>query len=301
MYIDVQLAESYKDYTNKAVVFNGNHILEPKIDGLRGELANDGIYSRYGNKWGFPSDSISDLLSFINKLGFFIDGEFDYLEYDKYGKLLPHFERRKLTMSILKRLVVPKHKFNKLIFTVFDVIPISGNLTLKDRKALVTKIVPLLNTVAPFQVKENPYGIIKSKKDFDYWFDTYIKRGYEGAMIKNFRAIYHRKRTSDWLKVKPTIISDLPILRVEAGEKGKKNEFRMGFLVVKTPKGEAKIGTGFPDKGYGSREYFWENRNHIKGVVVEIEHEGYANQQGSLLNASFKLIRDDKPKWEMSF
>lgn len=299
MFIPMELAEQFTKYPNKATLYRGNHIIEPKIDGLRCEVTAEGIHSRYGNKWGF-SNIIKPLTDFVAKLGMNIDCEIDSLVY-KNGKLVNHYDRRRQTMSIVKKLHISDTEAKSLSLVVFDVIPHKGNLKLIDRKKLVSKLVPILKKLVPFNVVENPYYVVHSKEEFDKYYNGFVAQGLEGCMLKNINSIYRSCRTWDWIKLKHKYTSDCPILRVELGTKGKKNENRTGVLVVKTPMGEAKIGTGFPETGKESRDWFFSNKDTIKGVVIEIEHEGYANGDGRLINAAYKCVRWDKPKWEISF
>lgn len=305
MYLPQQLAESYKDCPNKASIFKGNHIIEAKIDGLRAELSSDASYSRYGNAWGFAPGLIKPLTDFLARAGVAIDGEWEYMGYGD-GKLIDHYTRRRKCLSIMSKDRILNYELKDIVFRAFDVIPMNGNLIGWDRKKLLKQIMPLLQKACrdngiPFRIEEVPYFVASSQKRFDEAFNWFVKEGYEGIMVKNMSAVYKRTRTFDWLKLKLKHTSDLPVLRVELGTKGKKNESRAGVVVVKTPKGEAKIGTGFPEMGKESRQWFFDNKDTIASLVLEIEHEGYANEKGNLLNAAFKGVRWDKPRGEMSF
>lgn len=302
MYFKQQLAEPYKDFTSKASLFNGSYVMEAKIDGLRALLSTDAAYSRYGNKWGFSPAYLAPLTNFLTKAGIAIDGEWEYREYGKDGKLTNHYERRKKVLSIISKDRIITQQLKDVVFRAFDVIPVNGaKLSGWDRKKLLAQAIPLLQKVSPFKIEEVKWFKITSKEQFERSYKFFIDSGEEGIMVKNLNATYKDTRTFDWMKRKFKWTSDLPIIRIELGDKGKKNENRMGKVVVKTPKGEAKIGTGFPERGKESREWYMENRDKVDGLVLEIEHEGYANEQGNLLNAAAKGIRWDKPRGEMSF
>ena len=127
---------------NKQVIYNGDWIAEPKIDGLRGKLTENGIYSSLNNKWGFPHKNIEALNSVIKQinentnLDIQIDGEFD-TDFD-----LPHHERRYRTMSILKKNKILPSDLPRIIFHCFDII--TPKLKLDARKRVLEKLLPLL-------------------------------------------------------------------------------------------------------------------------------------------------------------
>jgi ATP-dependent DNA ligase len=298
-FVEVQLAYHIKKIEGYERLCKGSHIVEPKINGARGEINADGVYSRYGNKWGFDPTKIEKLVNFLKKANITIDGEFDSLYYDAKGKLLHHNTRRLKTMSIVKTKRVNNLLLDKLVFWVFDIVFPQNVFTLKERKLYLEKIVKTLDSIAPFKIKMTPYIVVNSLREFEVIFDYFVnEQGFEGVMIKKLAALYKHSRTDDWLAFKLRWTSDLPIIRIETGKKGKKNELKMGNLVVKTPIGEAEIGTGFSD---AQRKWFYDNRDKVAGLVVEIEHEGYANDKGDLTNASFICERFEKPKWELSF
>jgi ATP-dependent DNA ligase len=303
MYIKQQLAKPWKDFSAQASVYSsGKYVMEAKINGLRAELTSVASYSRYGNKWGFDPACLRPLTDFLAKAGIAIDGEWEYTGVDRDGNRPHHYERYKRILSIISKDRILVHELKDVVFRAFDVIPMNGaKLSGWDRKKLLAQAMPLLQKVCPFKIEEVKWFKITSKEQFDRAFKFFIGSGEEGMMIKNLNATYKDTRTFDWMKMKFKWTSDLPIIRVELGKKGKKNENRTGVLVVKTPKGWAEIGTGFPETGKESRDWFWENKDSVGGLVVEVEHEGYANDEGKLVNASFKFVRWDKPKGELSW
>jgi len=298
MFKAVQLAEHIKTYKGVNRLFKGGYVVEPKINGLRGEIASDGIYSRYSNAWGFDTTKTEKLFNFLGLANIALDGEFDSLAYEADGTLVNHNDRRLLTASILKTNKIANENLDKLVYWVFDIIIPNNVFTLAERKNYLTSIMEALNKVSPFTIKFTPYIEVKSEKTFELALDYFMKNGFEGAMLKKLTATYKGKRTADWIAYKQRYTSDFPIVRVECGTKGKKNEFKMGSLVLKTPRGESEVGTGFNDE---QREWFLKNKDKVRGVVVEVEHEGVSEKYGNLINVSFVRIRDDKPLWEISY
>jgi DNA ligase-1 len=108
-----------------------------------------------------------------------------------------------------------------------------------------------------------------------------VAEGYEGIMIKNLGAPYECKRSSFWMKWKPTITVDLDIVGFEEGTG--RNQGRLGAIICEGVDNDRNIrvnvGSGLSD---GDRDEFWNNRTDLLGRVVEVEADAVTqNQDGS--------------------
>ena len=108
-----------------------------------------------------------------------------------------------------------------------------------------------------------------------------VKNGFEGIMIKDLSAPYECKRSSFWMKWKPTITVDLTIVGFEEGTG--RNEGRLGAIIYEGVDNERNIrvnvGTGYSDS---DRDEFWAARDRLFGVIGEIEADAVTqNQDGS--------------------
>ena len=108
-----------------------------------------------------------------------------------------------------------------------------------------------------------------------------VAQGFEGIMIKDLRAPYECKRTTAWLKWKPTITVDLNIVGFEEGTG--RNQGRLGALICEgVDDGRAirvNVGSGFGDS---DRSEYWSQRDHLLGRVVEVQADTVSqNQDGS--------------------
>lgn len=123
-----------------------------------------------------------------------------------------------------------------------------------------------------------------------------VEQGYEGTMLKRVDGYYEWKRSSNWWKWKPVITVDLKIIDFYEGEKGTKNEGKLGGFIlegvdengnkVRTRCGGFKIRGGKMDAWMESiginlkttndaisivRDYIWQNRPQFLGKMAEIE------------------------------
>jgi DNA ligase-1 len=108
-----------------------------------------------------------------------------------------------------------------------------------------------------------------------------VANGFEGIMIKDLSAPYECKRSSFWMKWKPTITVDLNIVGFEEGTG--RNAGRLGAIICEGEDNERNIlvnvGTGLSDS---NRDEYWAARGQLLGRVIEVEADAVTqNQDGS--------------------
>jgi DNA ligase-1 len=121
-----------------------------------------------------------------------------------------------------------------------------------------------------------------------------VADGFEGIMIKDLDAPYECRRSSFWMKWKPTISVDLTVVGMEEGTG--RNAGRLGALICEGIDNERNIcvnvGSGLSDS---DRDVFWASRDSIVGHLVEVQADAVTqNQDGtySLRFPRFQRFRD---------
>jgi len=191
------------------------------------------------------------------------------------------------------------------VFNIFDIIPLEDfrrghwNAQLKKRIDLLDSMRPVIENMP--NVELLPHIMVDldtaaGKDQLERYAKDNVNAGFEGIMIKEMEAPYICKRSTDWMKWKPTITVDLEVIGVEEGTG--RNKGRLGALVC-AGDDDAKfitvnVGSGFSDT---DRDELWRDRNLVVGKTCEILCDVITqNQDGSysLRFPRFVRFRDDK-------
>jgi ATP-dependent DNA ligase len=93
---------------------------------------------------------------------------------------------------------------------------------------------------------------------------TGLPKGLEGAMVKDPRGFYEKKKSYSWMKLKAEETIDLFITGFFNGEEGTKYENMMGGAIVDHDGVEVRVGGGWSDE---EREQLWKDWCHDADIV----------------------------------
>lgn len=191
------------------------------------------------------------------------------------------------------------------VFHVFDILPLADfkrghwNAQLYKRIDLLRNMqnaidkMPNVELLPHLRVNLDEH---EGRSVFERYCRDMVEAGYEGVMIKDLEAPYICKRSTFWMKYKPTITVDLEVIGLEEGTG--RNQGRLGALVCHgVDDGKeitVNVGSGFSDT---DRDQYWTDRNYIVGRTAEILCDVITqNQDGtySLRFPRFVRFRDDK-------
>ena len=193
------LATNYRD-RSKDVVFPC--YVQPKIDGIRAVYSEGTLFSRTGKKFPHLEHILTQLEGVENII---LDGEI-YSDKIPFEELSGMTRKEKLEPDDYATL-------NQLNFMVFDVI--DKKLDFVDRYKILKNLFEKnafknIHLVKSLECSDHP--CIKKN------FEKFIKEGYEGIMIRNFKGGYTlRYRSKNLQKFKEFIDSEYKIVGFTSG------------------------------------------------------------------------------------
>jgi len=284
-----QLAQDSEDHPNK---MRGRKRIECKLDGVRvlavvsGNAVN--LYSRNGKAFdNFPqiAEAIEENRSAfrhsafrhgLNSGGkFVLDGE---IVGESFQKLMREAHRKS------------DAKTDNMVYHVFDFIPLEDfergywNAQQHKRLASLDRAREMLPKDAPVQVMPGLEVDLDTAEGHDImrrFANDSVVEGHEGIMIKDLDAPYECRRSSFWMKWKPTITVDLNIVGFEEGTG--RNLGRLGAIICEGEDNgrniRVNVGSGLSDS---DRDEYWSARDSLLGRVVEVQADAVTqNQDGS--------------------
>lgn len=284
--------------------------LEPKLDGVRMLLmvipSDDGevttiCFSRNGKQFDNFTHIEDQVRDNFNKLvrkaatsnlsmGFVMDGE---VIGNSFQELMRQ-ARRKTDVQA-----------EDSVYNVFDILPLASfreghwNSQLEKRIKILEDMRPVIDTMDSVELLPHimvDLDTAAGRDQLDRYAKDQVNAGFEGIMIKDLKAPYICKRSTDWMKWKPVITVDLEVIGIEEGTG--RNVGRLGALVCNgVDDGKeitVNVGSGFSD---ADRDDYWVNSNSVVGRTAEILCDVITqNQDGtySLRFPRFVRFRDDK-------
>jgi len=182
-----------------------------------------------------------------------------------------------------------------MVYSVFDIIPLEDFergywnnqqdrrlKTLEDMRHIFeqTDCVRLMDGIEVDLDTAEGHDIMRR------YAEDAVEAGFEGIMIKDLGAPYECRRSTFWMKWKPTITVDLTIVGFEEGTG--RNEGRLGAIICEGDDNGRRIyvnvGSGLSD---ADRDEYWSARDQLLGDVVEVEADAVTQNQDGTYSLRF--------------
>ena len=275
---------------NEDVDFDRNYILTKKLDGVNLTCFKRGESITFFTRQGKQVDGLTDLIEQYKELpdGVYF-GEALYSNEDEAkdrkelyrlstGELNSKRENKKISHWIFDYQTLEEWDSENFITPYSNTIHTLENIFLNSRLKNI-KMVPFIYQGTG---KEIAFDLLKKAK----------KDGWEGLVLRYSSSVYQKKRSSDFVKLKPFIEVDLRI----TGFKEFKHPNQLGAFICEDDEHTIKcsVGSGFSKE---QRYDFWKRKNEFLGKIVEVQTmEITENKSGqkSLRFPVFIRFRDDK-------
>jgi len=255
--------------------------VEPKLDGIRCFTIVEGKSAIMLARSGKPITNFNDtILKEIIKMG---DGCYDGELMGKDFIDLMKQAYRKEGTDILGTYLA-----------LFDFLPIQEWNSKKSTTSCQKRFEMLFDRLSNPEVNLElirPVERIECYPDYEEIkeiHDSYVKEGFEGAMIKFLDAPYKFGRGYEVMKLKAFHDVDLPITGFLEGtgkHAGKLGSFQVDYQGV-----EVQVGSGLTDD---LREVVWKDQESFLGRIIEVRYQE-VTPDGSLRFPTFVCFRNDK-------
>lgn len=280
------------DSTDRPAKMKGVKRLEVKLDGVRVLAVVSGnactLFSRNGKEFAnFPqiAQAILDqrkAFQYGRGTGgyFVLDGE---IVGESFQKLMKQAQRKSDVET------------TGMVYHIFDILPLDafkeGHCNLQQHKRIewIDSAKTQLMSTDCLRIMNGldvDLDTAEGNDIMDRFAKDAVNQGFEGIMIKDLDAPYECKRSSFWMKWKPTITVDLTIVGFEEGTG--RNQGRLGAIIYEGVDNErdirVNVGTGYSDS---DRDEFWAARDRLLGVIGEVEADAVTQNQDGTYSLRF--------------
>ena len=254
------------------------YIVQPKLDGERCRLLNDGRTVLLLSS----TEEIITSVPHINKLAprVLLPGEYD-------GELYVHGWTFEEIHSVVSRSVNLHPEYYEMQFHIFDLV---NGQAQAERTLDLIKLAQRLG--GDNSIRVTPSYLVDDLDEIMTARTAFVTQGYEGIILRHHAAPYVRKRSTGMMKFKPKK-SDAYLITgcVEEVDKLGNPKNRLGALVCRGDDGtEFRVGSGFTA---AQREALWRNPESLHGLFVKVEYQALTPGRGCPRFPIFCSIIDD--------
>lgn len=285
---DVMLAKKYNDHPPKAWPV----WVDDKYDGVRGIAFSDsrGFFSRSGKGLEAPSDLLDSVASLFEDLSVYCGEPVDAVLDCEMVALAGTFKATMSQVRATKRGAVPGTVGIRIIDLLSRAEFDAGvsDSPQKDRREWLEEFLlareddPLIG-ISDGELAEDDEAVQR----------IYAARrlaGLEGVIVKPLDGLWEKKRSSNWLKIKPEGKTEARICGYEPGARFSKYEGTIGAVRARLENGVIVRAAGMTDE---MRDYINKNQDELMGQIVDLTfHE--VTEDGNLRHPRIDIIRDDK-------
>lgn len=251
-FFEPMLAFEYSKYPD--ILFKKKTFVQPKLDGLRCDNANNKLASRNGK----PYVACPHLEQGSVRL----DGElYNHKFKDDFNKIISLCKKKKPTKEELEEAA------EKVQMWVYD---------FPEHNGVFSERYKALEEWHKYFCKENssikivPTFLVTSMDEVIKYHARFIEEGYEGTIIRIDLRPYENKRSKQLLKYKDFIDEEFEIIGYEEGTGGRIGT--IGFFVMKHDKIE---GQTFKSNVKGDFDFLkdvWKNRDSYVGTMATVKY-----------------------------
>jgi len=231
-------------------------------------------------------NSIATLRNCYIKEDFILDGELIIENEDGTDA------DRQISNGLIMKKNLPKEEVERFSFIVWDILSLEDFQNDSNTTPYEERYYTLINNIKWFNNLKVIETFVATTADRAMEItNDFMKRGFEGSIIKTPYHFYKRKRSKDWIKIKGWNEIDLRVIGYEYGNSGTKYESCLGALVCSNGTINCSVGSGFSD----------EQRLNIKedvvGKIISIKYNQLIKDVDgnySLFLPVFIEIREDK-------
>ena len=249
------LAKLIEDYRDKLTF---PIYIQPKLDGIRCIATKDGLFSRNGKRFvSIPHVYIMLRSVFEKHPDAILDGELYNHQYNNnFNKIVSIVRKDKPTPEDIE---IAKANIQ---YHIYDLA--SSDKVYSERKKDLDEV--LKDVEGPIIINVETH-LVNKDKDIDKWYERFIDKGYEGAIVREDQP-YQHKRTKYLLKVKDFQDTEYEIVGFEEGIGNRKGT--IGKFILKLDKDKT-----FKSNVKGDFEYLrllWKHRKQYIGKMATVKY-----------------------------
>jgi ATP-dependent DNA ligase len=262
-FIKVMRAKNYGNYKEKMTF---PRAVQRKYNGARCLATKGGFITRGGERY-VTLKHIEEALAPVFKQypDLVIDGEAYSHDYKHELNNLMKLVRKTVNVSP-EDFIAAKNKVRLFVYDGYGIAGLGEEDEFNKRFEFIKDVLsgtPYITIV--------PTYIVHSHQEIESYYKSFLKEGYEGAMVRDLKAPYEHKKSKYILKYKPVDDDEFEIVAVEEGEGGRAGT--AGTVQCKMKNGEI---FGASIKGsYEQAKEIWENRSSYVGKIVTIYFNGF--------------------------